>query len=1733
MLFADRRFDEIGAQFIDDLRVEDRRRGLRRIGTDRATELAEVRAIAELGTKRMTSDVIAIRGGRLALVRTVFSGRDDRPEAFHTVILRIAEIGADERIVAYVSFDPDDIDAAFEELDARYLAGEAAAFAHTWSLIARTFVALNRHQIDELPATTPGYKVVDHRLQTTIEADDLAALFRATWELTPDLHMYVEAVHRLNDRGAVITQGAHGTSHDGFDAQWRMIQLLTVEGDQGNHCEIFDEADIEAALARFDQLTHAAPQLDSAASQANERLWMCFAARDWAAIAELLADDFSIDDRRRVVNGGIRRGRDAEIANMQSIAEIGIVAIASTTIATRGQRVVLARHDFSVSDWPDAGRNVIYVVETNADNQVSAHVVFDPDDIDAAFEELDSRYLAGEAADYSHTWSVIARAYAAHNRRELAATTPDWVNIDHRHGTAFAPGDMTASIRAVWDLAPDLSTHVEAVHRLSNLGALVTHAAYGTSEGFEAEWRAIDLLTVEGDLINRLEVFDEADLDAALARFDRLARPTQRLENAASQVCERYRASFGARDWDAMTEMLADDVCVEDRRRVVNAGTRRGRDAEIANMRATADIGVTYMTAVVIATRGERLVLTRGDAGNDERAEAFNTEVLALAEIDADNRIAAMVSFDPDDIDAAFEELDARYLAGEAAAHAQAWSLIARTFVALNRHEIDDLPATTPDYRVVDHRLRATIEADDLTALFRATWDLTPDLHMYIESVHRLTDRGAVITQGAHGTSQGGFDAQWRMIQVLTVDGDMGDHCEIFHEADIDDAIARFDELTRPAPQLENEASRVLVRVWTDFAVQDWAALAEKMADDFTSHDHRRIVNAGVRRGRDVHMANMRAVADVGFENLASTVLATRGQRLVLSRTRAAVRGLPPEEVGAESIMIVEIDADDRLAANDLFDLDDIDAAFEELDARYLAGEAAAHAHTWSVIAGSFDAVNRHELPKLTPDWVNIDHRRAVAFALGDMTAYIRATLDDTPDFRVYIEAVHRLSDLGMVVTWVSNGTSQAGFQAEWRLINISTVEGDLINRSEMFDEADLDAALARFDELSRPAPRLENAASRVYERMLTCFTARDWDGMANAMAADTFRDDRRRVVSGEANRGREAAVAEAQAVADLGAKHAAMTVVAIRGQRLALIRSRFSNGDPRPEAFHVDSLTVVEIDGDDRVAAHIMFDPDDREAAIAELDARYLAGEAAAHAHTWSVITSGHAALNRRELPPATPDCVSIDHRRGASFAPGELVAYLDAGIDLGQSIRTYIEVVHRLSDLGAVYTHAGQGVSQEGFDAEWRGIDLVTVEGDMVNRCEVFDELDIDAALARFEQLSPTAPRLENAATRTYERIRTHFLARDWDALAEALADNHCGDDRRRVVNSGIRLGREAEIASMQATADVGVASLTSDTIATRGDRLALCCIRGATSSPEAFHAELLRIVEIDADGRVVARVVFDLDDFEAAITELDARYLAGEAAAHAHTWSVLAGALGALNRHEVPATTTDFVDIDHRRVANIDAGGMKALLRTALEVTPVFSSYVEKVHRLSDLGAVATQVAHGTSQEGFDAEWRTLQLLTVEGDLINRCEVFDETDLDAALARFDNLTRPAPQLENAASRVRRPLQDLLRGARLGRDGGDTGRRLLHRRSPSGREYRDPKRSRCRDREHAGRCRDRCQGLHVCRHCDPREPSCSQSYPRLRPGSGPRGLSHRGARRRGDQRRQPDHGTSCVRPR
>jgi class 3 adenylate cyclase len=1617
--FLTREWEALAETMTDDAYVEDHRPvvnyGLLR-GRDAVVEA--LRVDPDLGLGHVTPTVVATRGERLVLSRLGHSPRDKQPEAFHLELITVVEIDDDGQMAACIVYDAADSDAAFAELDARYLAGEAAPYAHVWQSAMDTLGEVNRHEPGPILS---GLTYVDHR-RMSFGSEDFGRAVEELWPLVPDARYRATAVHALDAHGTVASLVIEGTDSHGNELQWtRVVSLVPDE----RRMDVYEDDDVETAVAEFDtvhariEATHPRPLLENAASRADRRVSELFTESRWDEIGALLADDIRVEDRRRTL-GRESNDRATEVANVRAIASLGAETITVTPLALRGDRLCLSQLRFEgrvarqePTDTERLAVDALSITEVDTDGLTVARTHFDIDDIDAAFEELDARYLAGGAADHAHTWSVVARTYAAFNRRELPAATSDWVNIDHRRGTAFAPGEMTAYIRAAWDLEQEVSIYIEAVHRLTSLGAVVTHTAYGISqEGFDAEWRMIELLTVKGDLVSRCELFDEADLDAALARFDELNWAATRLGNAASNAGERFLEQFAAGNWEAMAGMLADDYSSDDRRRVVNAGLQQGRDAEILNMRAIEDLWKTNVTTTVVAARGTRLSLMRVRySGRDQGPEGgFVTEILGVIEINADERISSLVVFDPDDVGAAFEELDARYLAGEAAPYAHTWSVVAGAYAALDRHE---LPAIAQDWVNVDRRRLATIEAGHLAGYVHASLDAMPECSIHVEAVHRFSGLGVVVTRAVNGRSQVGFYAEWREIDLLTIDGDLINRCEVFDETDVDAALARFEELTRPAPLLENAASQVAERFLDQFAARDWDTMAEILADDYSSDDRRRVVNAGVRHGRDAEIINLQAIegSDVGFTIVTSTVIATRGARLTFIRARWSGRDQPPDAFNMDMLHIVEVGADERISASITFDVDDIDAAFAELDARYLAGEAAPHAHTWSVIARAYAGFNRRELLATPPDWVNIDHRRGAAFAPGDMIAYMQAAWDDSPDTKIYIAAVHRLDNLGAVVTHVAHGISREGFDAEWRDVHVLTVEGDAIGRSELFDEADVEAALATFDQLSNPARSLENAASRASDRLYVSFAARDWASMSALLADDFYGDDRRQVMNVGLH-DRDAVIESYRTAAEFGIPGATTTVLATRAERLVLAGVQYSVSNEDPDAFHIDLLQVVEIDGDERISGIVTFDIDEIDAAFEELDARYLAGEAAKHSDTWSLIARTCAAFNRHVMPPTTPDWVNVDHRKVTAFAPGDMTAYMRATFGVAPDIRFYIEAVHRLSDLGAVFTQAGRGISHEGFEAEWRDVILMSIEGDQFNRCEVFDEADMDAALARFDELSRPVPRLENAASQVTERFWAHFMAREWDAIARQLAQKVATHDRRRVVNSGVLHGRDSAIAAISALAEVGVKHVTSEVIAVRGERLVLSRTRSAGSErPESFRVDALDIIEIDADGRIASHVAFDLDDIGAAFDELDGRYLAGEAAAYAHAFSLIAGAFAANNRRELPKLTPDWVNIDHRRGIAFAPGDMTEYIRAIWDDTPDVNVYIEAVHGLSHLGAVITQAATGTSQQGFAAEWRAINISTVDGDLINRCELFDQTDIDAALARFDELNRPAP--------------------------------------------------------------------------------------------------------------------------
>ena len=73
------------------------------------------------------------------------------------------------------------------------------------------------------------------------------------------------------------------------------------------------------------------------------------------------------------------------------------------------------------------------------------------------------------------------------------------------------------------------------------------------------------------------------------------------------------------------------------------------------------------------------------------------------------------------------------------------------------------------------------------------------------------------------------------------------------------------------------------------------------------------------------------------------------------------------------------------------------------------------------------------------------------------------------------------------------------------------TVDGDLINRCEMFDEEDIDAALARFDELDQFRPTRKRLDSDL-GRLVDAYNRRDMRRYSlPSSTEDTRLDDRRK----------------------------------------------------------------------------------------------------------------------------------------------------------------------------------------------------------------------------------------------------------------------------------------------------------------------------------------------------------------------------------------------------------------------------------------------------------------------------------------------------------------------------------------------------------------------------------------------------------------------------------------------
>ena len=150
--------------------------------------------------------------------------------------------------------------------------------------------------------------------------------------------------------------------------------------------------------------------------------------------------------------------------------------------------------------------------------------------------------------------------------------------------------------------------------------------------------------------------------------------------------------------------------------------------------------------------------------------------------------------------------------------------------------------------------------------------------------------------------------------------------------------------------------------------------------------------------------------------------------------------------------------------------------------------------------------------------------------------------------------------------------------------------------------------------------------------------------------------------------------------------------------------------------------------------------------------------------------------------------------------------------------------------------------------------------------------------------------------------QRMNAAWQAHDWDGVAALYAPGFRQVDRRRLIL--LELDRQQALDSQRASFDMRSSRISSEVLATRGDRLALARTRFEVADLDLgpSERELLAIVEVDERGQRVLDMLLDPDALDAAYAELDQRFAIGEAA----LVLTMAEAGGDLRFHDVEAAT-----------------------------------------------------------------------------------------------------------------------------------------------------------------------------------------------------------------------------------
>jgi ketosteroid isomerase-like protein len=1377
--------------------------------------------------------------------------------------------------------------------------------------------------------------------------------------------------------------------------------------------------DLKAAIAwrgvRAEALARRGAHADAVA--------LAHAAVDIAAATDALLDH--ADARQALATALRAAGRSEEAASEAAHARRLWDAKGATNLAERAR----GEHAHAA----DAGRATTAPDrEAGAGRAAEAHA---PRFANAAVRAQE----AFERAWRDRDWNAVVRSIGPGLRMQDGRAVIG-VDIDH--------DGFLAHLRMLFDTRSGEFRSIPIATRGERFVLLRARFLGETAAGGPFEVAHLSL--VERDAEGRqvtLVLFDAAALDAAYAALDERWLAGEGAPYAELFANERaFRLASASRDWDAVTALLPEDYTMVNHRRFGGTGTRMTREEYVSWRRSADDLGVyadmrTDHVPRISARAGLHVATSFGtmDGG------AFELPFVSVYTHDG-RRFHSSELFDLE----RYDEALARYetLAGESGAHfanaaTRSYDEFGRCWRA--RDWAGVVACFAPDARLVDRRAitGVDLEGDAFFASFRVAFE-DPSACWRAELLATRGDRLALYREAIEGENLSAdivVDGGPAAVEYLAID-EVGVDGRIVLNATFDpDALAAAygfldDRYAAGEGAAHAELLGTIRRFCEVSTARDWLALAALLPADFQLVSRRRLVGTESPIRRAEYLATRGAMDDLGLQGALRVdhVLRVSGSSAVVVVTWYGTL----EGGGAFEDTFVNVLTHDghRVHAMELFDLDDLDAVL----ARSPTAPAAAVAtggRRWSDgFVRCWETRDWDGLAVLfAPDFVLNDHRvfgweplRGPAMSVRGL----RGLVELAPDVRLAVQHL-TAGARGFLSVLAWQGTCDGGaFGAP--IVMVGELDGaGRLRRLDQYDPAGLEAARRRYAELSGPegaTPLRVTAATRAAARLHDAWESRGRADFATLFAPGFRLSNRRRFIKMEWDR--DQAIEAARVSFEMGSSHHEYQVLATRGDRLLLGRVRWQGSDDLVGPTQVDWFEVLETDERGSIVALVVLDGEDVDAAYAELDDRYAAGDAAPHAHTTLAAAFRRAFAERDWEALAallSPDVVVADHRllgweplRG----PAAYVGALRSLVELAPDVRLRIDHVVATSARRVLYAPAWVGTRDGGAFEE---PSLIVAEIDEQGRFRRFDQFDpsqLDEARNRYAsdpEPRPSDPLAAlvspNAASAAMDRVQVAFEARDWASLRSLCADRAVVEDRRR----HSQLGGDVEwwLADLQVIArEAPDARYRRQLVGTAGDRVALERVLWTGGPPEArFEIEYLWLSEVDERGAIVTMAAIDLEDAPAVAREVQRRWFAHDPVAAAVMAPVLelADAMASRDVPRLRAVLADDVVVDdHRptRLGTIEGGDAYAAslgtlweLAPDIHLDPVLGPLVWDRH-----GCIGTTHTSGTFPAGGSFETYLLSIVIVRDGRIARLEYFDPDGIAEARERFAALRSEVPR-------------------------------------------------------------------------------------------------------------------------